>query len=201
MSGTRRGAAQTLVAAAALAALLFACGRKASPRPPQFVIPRSPEPVQVSAVPDGLKVTWHRPKTYVDGTSLDDLGSFLVLRSCAPEWMVAPIAQLPVTDRERFRKGMTFSLVDHDVGPHAECVYQVIATTTDDYSSPPAEGVFPPPPPTPTPEPSPTPTFDENGSLVPATPVAEQATPEPAAPEVGHPTPDVDQATPTPQAP
>jgi hypothetical protein len=188
MSGTRRAAARTLVAAA-LAALALACGRKASPRPPQFVIPRSPEPVQVSAVPEGLKVTWHRPRTYVDGTSLDDLGSFLVLRSCAPEWMVTPVAQLPVTDRERFRKGMTFSLVDHDVGRDAECVYQVIATTTDDYSSPPAEGVFPPPPPTPTPEPTPTPTptFDENAPSTPATPGE-------------HAAPDSEHATPTPQA-
>ena len=98
----------------ALAGLLAAagCGRKADPRPPEFVIPRSPEPVVVENVPDGIKLTWHRPRTYVDGTRLDDLGSFRVLRACDAEADFKLIAQIAVTDRDRFRKIPIFLVVE-----------------------------------------------------------------------------------------
>jgi hypothetical protein len=148
------------------------CGRKADPRPPEFVIPRSPEPVVVENVPDGIKLTWHRPRTYVDGTRLDDLGSFRVLRACDAETEFRLIAQIPVTDRDRFRKIPSFLLVDHDVSLGSTCRYRVVAATLDDYTSAPAESwyltrvfVAPTPSPTagrrsarPTPDRSPAPT-------------------------------------------
>ena len=52
---------------------LGACGRKGPPRPPQFVIPRSPEPLVVEENPKGVRITWKRPREYVDGSPLDDL--------------------------------------------------------------------------------------------------------------------------------
>jgi hypothetical protein len=170
----RSGRCRTGLALLSLTGLLVAagCGRKADPRPPEFVIPRSPEPVVVENVPDGIKLTWHRPRTYVDGTRLDDLGSFRVLRACDAETEFRLIAQIPITDRDRFRKIPSFLLVDHDVSLGSTCRYRVVAATLDDYTSAPAESwyltrvfVAPTPSPTagrrsarPTPDRSPAPT-------------------------------------------
>lgn len=161
-----RTAAFRLAATAAIAAVVvtaiggagFGCGRKTPPRPPQYVIPKSPAPVTVTPVPDGLKVSWRRPTEYVDGTTLEDLGGFDVYRACGEGDFWEPIAELPVTDRERFRKGRTFAYIDHSIPSDSPCRYRVVAATLDGYRSPPAEGVLGGPTPTPetaAPEPSP----------------------------------------------
>ena len=69
-------AALGAVGALVLTAVVAACGRKALPRPPQWVIPESPAPLEVSAVDGGTKLSWRRPTKYVDGRPLDDLGRF-----------------------------------------------------------------------------------------------------------------------------
>jgi hypothetical protein len=103
------------------------------------VVPNSADPVVVESVADGLKVSWRRPRLYADGTSLEDLGSFAVLRACAEEREFKLVATPEVSDRERFRKARTFTLVDHDVKPGETCRYRVIAETLDGYRSAPAE--------------------------------------------------------------
>jgi hypothetical protein len=152
-AGVIAAAAGMLLASAAIGA----CGRKAPPRPPQFVIPESPAPVVVTAVSEGLKVSWRRPREYADGTRIDDLGGFEVFRDCEGGGFWTPIAELPVSDRERFRKGQTFSYVDPGMAPDAPCRYRVVASTTDGYRSPPAEGAVGEVPATPEPQPTPTP--------------------------------------------
>jgi Prokaryotic lipoprotein-attachment site len=149
--------AGALQVAFAAAVGFLGCGRKGPPRPPQFVIPESPAPVRVAPVADGLEVTWRRPREYADGTALEDLGGFDVYRSCGEGDAWIPVATLPVSDRERFRKGQSFAFVDRSVHPDAPCRYRVVAATLDGYRSPPAEGAVGEPEPTPTPTPTPLP--------------------------------------------
>jgi hypothetical protein len=117
----------------------FGCGRKAPPRPPEYVIPQSPDPVVVESSTDGVKVSWRRPREYVDGEPLGDLAGFRVLRACQPESEFSEIASVPVTDQQRFRKASSFSMLDHAAPLGVSCRYEVIAFTADEYSSPPAE--------------------------------------------------------------
>jgi hypothetical protein len=130
-------------AAALVAALLFApvtsCGRKAPPRPPQFVVPDSPEPVVVEESANGVRVSWKRPREYADGSPLDDLAVFEIQRACEPETDFRTIGTVPIIDRERFRKERSFAAIDVDVPAGRPCLYRVFAVTADGYRSTAAE--------------------------------------------------------------
>lgn len=115
------------------------CGRVGSPRAPEMVIPMTPDPVKVESAADGVKLSWRRPREYVDGEPLDDLAGFRVLRACQPEVVFAEVATVPVDDQQRFRKAGSFSMIDHAAPIGVSCRYQVIAFTFDGYTSPPAE--------------------------------------------------------------
>jgi hypothetical protein len=140
-AATARARRALLAAGCALAAAAVpaACGRVGSPRPPEMVIPMMPDPITVESAPDGIKVTWRRPREYVDGEALDDLAGFRVLRACQPEASFAEVTVVPVVDQQRFRKASTFSMLDHAAPLGVPCRYQVIAFTFDEYTSPPAE--------------------------------------------------------------
>lgn len=192
--GPHPGAARAVVALAVAlaAALAVSCGKKSPPRPPEWVIPRSPAPVLVVPVANGVKVSWHRPREYADGSSLDDLGGFTVFRSCDEGISWEPIAELPVNDRERYRKNRTFAFVDQNAPPDIPCRYRVVAATLDGYRSPPAEGAVGE---TPEPPPSPSPS---GGTLFPET--EEQQPNEPREEQAPVPAPLV-SATPYPPPP
>lgn len=128
-----------LLAVLGATATLAACGRVGPPRPPEYVIPRSPDPVVAESAPDGVKLTWERPRAYIDGEPLDDLAGFRVRRVCLPDAEFVDVTTVPVQDQQRFRKAKTFTLLDHDAPLGASCRYQVIAFTFDEYTSPPAE--------------------------------------------------------------
>jgi hypothetical protein len=127
-------AALPLVLAAAIG-----CGRKGSPRPPQWVVPNSPEPVLVEDTDRGVRILWKRPRAYADGSSLDDLGSFEIERACEPDTTFRTIGVVRLLDRDRFRKEREFSVIDLDVPKDAPCRYRVVAVTIDEYRSDPAE--------------------------------------------------------------
>jgi len=127
------------LATATLAALALDCGKVGPPRPPEFVIPKTADPVEVESAPDGVKVSWKRPREYVGGDALDDLAGFEVLRACQPESSFQQVATVPVTDQQRFRKASSFTMLDHDAPLGVPCRYRVIAFTFDEYTSPPAE--------------------------------------------------------------
>ncbi len=125
-----------LLVAIALAAPL-ACGKVGPPRLPQLAVPRAPEPVVVRNIPDGFEITIPRPREYLDGVPLDDLGNFEVSRSCEPGSIEVPVANVPIVDDDRFQKQKEISLTDFDPRPGQTCVYQVIAVTRDGYRSAP----------------------------------------------------------------
>lgn len=130
----RRGASCAL----ALVALL-GCGKVGPPRLPQLAVPRAPEPVQVRNVAAGIEITLRRPREYLDGVSLDDLGSLEVTRSCEHAPGPVAVADVPIVDHDRFQKQSRITLVDFDPQPGQVCTYRVIAVTLDDYRSAPAD--------------------------------------------------------------
>ncbi len=123
---------------AALAAAL-GCGRKAAPRPPQWVVPEPPAPVVAEVRDGGIRVAWKRPRRYSGGDPLDDLDHFEVSRACPPDGPFAPIGAIAILDRGRFRKEHRFSALDVDAPRGLACRYRVVAVTEDGERSPPAE--------------------------------------------------------------
>ncbi len=115
------------------------CGKVGPPRLPELAVPMPPEPVEVRNVASGIEVSFRRPKKYLDGVSLDDLGSFEISRSCEHAPGPVPVADIPVVDHARFQKQSRITLVDFDPQPGQICTYRVVAVTLDDYRSAPSD--------------------------------------------------------------
>lgn len=116
-----------------------ACGKVGAPRLPDLAVPLEPQPVEVRNVKQGFEVSFRRPRAYLDGVPLEDLGSFEVSRSCEPVPGFVPVADIPVIDHGRFQKQASISFLDFDPQPGQVCTYRVVAVTLDDYRSAPAE--------------------------------------------------------------
>jgi predicted small lipoprotein YifL len=130
------------VALCACAALLFGgpatgCGRKGPPRPPEDVLPAAIADLAASSVDEGIQLSWTRPTTYTDGSRMLDLGGFVVLRFIGGDSASPPqaIADLPVTDRDRFRQIKRFRYLDVDTIVGGEYGYEVVSYTLDGYVS------------------------------------------------------------------
>jgi len=119
--------------------LTSGCGKVGPPRLPELAVPLAPQPVAVRNLARGLEITFRRPRRYLDGVPLDDLGSFEVSRSCEPTPGFVPVADVPVVDHGRFQKQGEISLVDFDPRPGQLCTYRVVAVTLDGYRSAPAD--------------------------------------------------------------
>ena len=128
-------------------ALIPACGRKAAVRPPELVAPKPIEDLKIEAKTTGIELRWSRPRTYVDGSDMDDLGGFVVLRAVqngsasgetsgeAGEF--SELATVIVEDRDRFRQAKRFRYTDEQISVGTRYRYQVRAFTLDgDYSIP-----------------------------------------------------------------
>ena len=121
--------------------LVSACGRKTPVRPPEFVAPQRIEDLKLEAKKDGLELRWGRPRTYADGSRMDDLDGFVVLRSAQasgePTGEFAPITTIIIEDRDRFQQAKRFEYTDTDLTIGTHYRYQVQAFTLDrDYSTP-----------------------------------------------------------------
>ena len=86
-----------------------------------------------------MRLTWKRPREYVDGSPLDDLDVFDIQRACEPDTDFRTIGTVPIIDRERFRKERSFAVIDLDVPRDRPCRYRVFAVTADGYRSDAAE--------------------------------------------------------------
>jgi len=123
-----------------VAGLLAGCGRKAPPRPSEAVRPQRIADLSAANTPSGIALSWSRPRTYADGTRMDDLGSFEVQRAIGSD-PAAPferLTTLEVTDRERFRQTRTFHYIDAAVSTGTAYRYRVVSSTTDRYRSAPS---------------------------------------------------------------
>jgi hypothetical protein len=117
------------------------CGRKAPPRPPEDVLPRPLADLAASNLPAGVQLSWSRPALYVDGERMTDLGGFVVQRASGDELTYQTIAELGVTDRDRFRQISRFKHLDADVTPGVIYRYRVVSFTVDRYLSAPSNAV------------------------------------------------------------
>lgn len=156
-----------LLVSALVGALLAApaCGRKTPPKPPQLVAPKAVQELSLSTQRDGILVRWSRPTEYVDGTSMEDLGGFVVERNRYNSPFME-IARVPVTDRGRFQKAKRFDYLDTQLLPGAIYHYRIVAFTTDGYFSTPSDAAEitwngTPAPDAPSPAASPVPLHDE----------------------------------------
>jgi len=147
----------TALGAAGLALALGACGRKALPKPPELVAPRPVARLALTTAPEGVRVEWSRPTEYVDGTTMEDLGGFVVERN-RNNSSFAEIARVEVTDRGRFQKRRRFTYLDRAVASDVTYHYRIVAFTTDGYYSAPSGAAaitWTPPSASPSPAPSP----------------------------------------------
>jgi hypothetical protein len=121
----------------------LACGRKAPPRPPEDVVPKTITDLSAKNEAQGIQLSWSRPVAYADGTRMEDLGGFSVERAVGPEprTTFTPLALLEVTDRDRFRPIKRFQYLDSDIQPGMTYQYRVVSSTTDRYLSGPSNVV------------------------------------------------------------
>ena len=125
---------------AALMVVSAGCGAKSRPIPPELTHPDRVNDLSAKPDPKGIRLTWSRPLKYSGGKSLRDLAGFRLLRSEGAQ-PLAEIAQLPITDQERFQKVRRFAYVDNTAQMGHRYRYMMIAETTDGYQSDPSNVV------------------------------------------------------------
>lgn len=153
-----------LTTAAILAATVMAgCGVKSNPIPPSETHPGRVNDLSAVSVAGGVRLSWSRPMTYTSGKRLRDLAGFRLMRA-EGAGAFSEVAELPVTDQERFQKVRHFSYVDRSAQMGQKYLYIIIAETSDGYESDPSNVVRikrtqPKPPPNPANFVIPTPTL------------------------------------------
>ncbi len=134
-SATRWFAVPLLIALSTLS-----CGRKAPPRPPEDVAPKTIADLAATNAPEGIRLSWSRPLIYMDGTRMQDLAGFVIERAAANELRPAfkRVTVLEVSDRDRFRQEKRFQYVDPDTVSGDDYQYRVVSFTLDRYFSAPS---------------------------------------------------------------
>jgi hypothetical protein len=140
-----------IVAAAVMAiAIVPGCGAKSRPIPPELTHPDRINDLTAKPDPKGIRLTWSRPMKYSGGKALKDLAGFRLMRS-EGDGSLADIADLPISDQERFQKVRRFAYIDTTAELGHSYRYTLIAETTDGYQSDPSNVVLqtrtPPKPP------------------------------------------------------
>jgi len=94
---------------------------------------------------NSIKLRWSRTQKYVDGSNMDDLGGFVVLRAVqngqGTVGSFSQVVTVPVEDRDRFRKAKKFSYTDEQITTGTLYRYRVQAFTLDGYYSSPSNTV------------------------------------------------------------
>lgn len=119
------------------ASLNLACGRKTPPRAPELVLPETVETLAAANGADGVLLTWKRPERYTGGGRMRDLGGFRIERAVEAS-PFTPLAELPVTDHDRFRQLKNFSYLDAQATPGQAYRYRLFSFTLDGYVSAPS---------------------------------------------------------------
>src|SRR5271156_6365757 len=127
-----------IVAVAVIAiAIAAGCGAKSQPVPPELTHPDRVNDLAAKPDPKGILLTWSRPMKYVGGKSLKDLAGFRLLRS-EGDGSLTDLAELPVTDQERFQKVRRFAYIDATAQMGHSYRYVMITETPDGYQSDPS---------------------------------------------------------------
>jgi predicted small lipoprotein YifL len=121
----------------------LACGRKGPVRPPEDVLPKPITDLSASNTPQGIQLSWSRPRTYANGAPMSDLGGFVIERSTGtgPQAPFRRLVELEVNDRDRYRQIKRFSHIDTDTSVETPYRYRVVSFTVDRYVSAPSNVV------------------------------------------------------------
>jgi hypothetical protein len=112
------------------------CGHKTLVRPPSLVAPEPIGDLALKIKDHGVTLNWTRPQRYMDGSEMDDLGGFVVLRATRygdVAQAFSRIALIPVEDRDRFRQAKKFNYTDEPLSAGILYRYRVRAVTLDGY--------------------------------------------------------------------
>lgn len=121
---------------AVIAVFVCACGHRTDIRPPSLVAPEAIDDLALKLDEGGVTLEWGRPRTYADGTDMEDLGGFVVLRASRDDTRAQRfrrIALLPVNDRDRFQQEKRFRYADTNLSAGTLYRYRVLAVTLDGY--------------------------------------------------------------------
>ena len=129
-----------IVAALVVTIAAVGCGAKSRPIPPELTHPDRVNDLSAKPDPKGIRLTWSRPMKYSGGASLKDLAGFRLLRA-EGDGSLADLAELPITDQERFQKVRRFAYVDTTAQMDHSYRYTMIAETSDGYQSDPSNVV------------------------------------------------------------
>lgn len=127
-----------LLVTAALCMAYAGCGRKTAPRPPADVLPETITDLKAKVTPEGIQLSWRRPRQYTGGDKMSDLGGFWIQRADAPGAEFETIATVEVDDLERFQQIKRFRYLDADVDADHSYRYWVVSFTLDRYVSAPS---------------------------------------------------------------
>jgi hypothetical protein len=117
-----------MLAAALVAVLTPACGKKGDPRAPELATPEPISNLTARQEPAGISLTWSRPASYVGGGEVKDLASFVIFRKdISPSCVGCPAPYRPlitvnVEDRQKFAKQNRYRFIDEQV--QAETIYR-----------------------------------------------------------------------------
>jgi uncharacterized protein len=129
-----------IMAALVVTIAAVGCGAKSRPIPPELTHPDRVNDLSAKPDPKGIRLTWSRPMKYSGGASLKDLAGFRLLRA-EGDASLADLAELPITDQERFQKVRRFAYVDTTAQMGHSYRYTMIAETSDGYQSDPSNVV------------------------------------------------------------
>ncbi len=119
--------------------VLPACGKKTPVRPPELVLPEPTGDLTLEIEKDGVVLRWGRPQEYVDGSEMDDLSGFVVMRATQDAQgqtsSFTKVATIPVEDRDRFRKAKKFTYTDTQLTTGTLYRYRIQSLTEDGYES------------------------------------------------------------------
>jgi hypothetical protein len=106
-------------------------------------LPQTISDLSASDTPEGIQLSWSRPRVYADGTPMTDLAGFVVERAVGdvPPLIFGRISVLEVTDRDRVRQIKAFRYLDADTVAGVEYRYRVVSFTLDRYFSLPSNVV------------------------------------------------------------
>lgn len=111
---------------------LAACGLKAPPRPREVVVPAPVEVVAVRTVPEGLKITFTLPSESLDGSPLESIGGYRVVREGPDGREVRQEVRFSVSEMSRM---IGKSLETIDDPPGSAGTYRYCIVPFDMYGS------------------------------------------------------------------
>ena len=136
MRGVRICSPLTVGLAAFALPYLASCGVKAPPQPRGLVVPAPIVDVAVTPVPEGLRITFTLPSESLDGSPLEEIGGYRILREGPEGKDVRQEIRFSVSEmRQRVGRSMSFL----DVPPEQAGIYRYCVVPFDIYGSHPTK--------------------------------------------------------------